>query len=118
MASAPELPPETAEPPYYAVIFRSRRTDSDISGYEQLADQMVELAEQQPGFLGLRSFRNEDGQGVTISYWQDRESIARWGAHAEHLQAQQRGREEFYSEFTLEICEVQQVRRKSFRKHS
>jgi len=118
MSRAAELPPDIAEPPYFAVIFRSRRTDSDTSRYQHLAEQMVELAAQQPGFLGVRSFRNDDGEGVTISYWQDREAIAGWGLHAEHMQAQQRGREEFYSEFTLEICEVQHVRRMASDQHS
>ena len=118
MSNVPERPPESVDPPYVAVIFRSRRAGGDSSAYQYLAELMTDLAAQQPGFLGVRSFRNEDGEGLTISYWRDRESIAEWGAHAEHLQAQQRGRTEFYSEFTLEICEVQQVRRMSSRPHS
>ena len=35
----------TPKPPYYAVIFTSFRTDVD-EGYEEMANQMVELAQQ------------------------------------------------------------------------
>ena len=30
---------------------------------------MLELARQQPGFLGVESARGEDGFGITVSYW-------------------------------------------------
>jgi hypothetical protein len=44
----------TPDPPYYAVIFTSLRTEGD-HGYGQMADRMLELASQQPGFLGVES---------------------------------------------------------------
>ena len=49
---------KTPTPPYYAVIFSSIRTEED-SGYGETAERMVELAHQQPGFLGVESARNE-----------------------------------------------------------
>ena len=52
----------TPEPPYYAVIFTSLRTEGD-QGYGAMAERMVELAAQQPGFLGVESAR--DGLGIT-----------------------------------------------------
>jgi len=39
-------------PPYYAVIFSSTRTDRD-EGYLEMAIQMENLAKEQPGFLGV-----------------------------------------------------------------
>lgn len=59
---------KTPPAPYYAVIFTSLRTDGD-HGYEQAATRMVELAREQPGFLGVESARGEDGLGITVSYW-------------------------------------------------
>jgi hypothetical protein len=53
-------------PPYYAVIFTSRRTEGD-NGYSQMADRMDVLAAQQPGFLGVESVRSADGIGITVS---------------------------------------------------
>lgn len=55
------------EKPYYAVIFTSERTEGD-HGYDAMAKQMIELASQQPGFLGVDSVRNERGVGITVSY--------------------------------------------------
>ena len=56
----------TPEPPYYAVIFTSLRTDGD-RGYGAMSERMLELAAQQEGFLGVESAR--DDIGITVSYW-------------------------------------------------
>ncbi len=52
----------TPEPPYYAVIFTNIKNGID-EGYAEMADKMVELGSQQPGFLGIESVR--DGLGIT-----------------------------------------------------
>src|SRR5262245_238325 len=87
----------TPDPPYYAVIFTSRRTEVE-EGYGDTSARMIELASQQPGFLGVESARGEDGLGITISYWESEEAIANWRRHAEHRVAQSRGIEQWYSE--------------------
>ena len=40
------------EPPYYAVIFSSRRTEGD-HGYAAMSERMVEMALAQPGCLAV-----------------------------------------------------------------
>lgn len=55
-ALAKALIAQTPRPPYYAVIFTNLRTEGD-KGYAEMADRMVELAAQQPGFLGIESAR-------------------------------------------------------------
>jgi heme-degrading monooxygenase HmoA len=97
--------------PYYAVIFTSVRTDIE-EGYAEMAQLMVDLASLQEGFLGVESARNEIG--ITVSYWKDLESIAKWKENAEHLIAQQLGREKWYESFTTRICLVE--REYSFKK--
>lgn len=94
----------TPAPPYYAVIFTSLRTGGD-QGYGAMAGRMVELAAQQPGFLGVESAR--DGLGITVSYWADLESIAAWKQNAEHLVAQHLGRERWYADFRTRIARVE-----------
>ncbi|MEB8285450.1 antibiotic biosynthesis monooxygenase [Aeromonas veronii] len=94
----------TPEPPYYAVIFTSLRTDED-AGYGAMAERMVELAQQQSGFLGMESAR--DGVGITVSYWRDLESIRHWKAELEHKEAQRLGREKWYSAFKTRIARVE-----------
>lgn len=94
----------TPKPPYYAVIFTSLRTEGD-HGYADMADKMVQLASEQPGFIGIESAREE--VGITVSYWQDLESIKQWKANAEHLVAQKLGREQWYSSFKTRIAKVE-----------
>ena len=94
----------TPAPPYYAVIFTSLRTEGD-QGYGAMAERMVELAAQQPGFLGVESVR--DGLGITVSYWADLESIAAWKANTEHLEAQRLGRAQWYAGFKTRIARVE-----------
>lgn len=91
--------------PYYAVIFTSIRTDDDAAGYAAMAARMEALSAGQPGFLGMESARN--AIGITVSYWTDLESIARWKAHVDHLEAQHLGREKWYAQYTVRIARVE-----------
>ena len=65
----------TPNPPYYAVIFTSIRTEGN-KGYSETADKMIESTSKQEGFLGVESARNE--LGITVSYWKDLNSIKKW----------------------------------------
>jgi heme-degrading monooxygenase HmoA len=95
---------QTPAAPYYAVIFTSIRTEVD-EGYGEMADQMVELAKKQPGYLGHESAR--DGLGITVSYWESLEAIRNWKMVSEHLFAQRMGREKWYSTYKTRICLVE-----------
>ena len=95
---------KTPQPPYYAVIFTSVRTEGD-KGYAETAARMLELATLQPGFLGVESAREE--LGITVSYWSDLQAIKHWKANAEHLVAQKKGRELWYSDFRVRIAKVE-----------
>ena len=95
---------DTPTPPYYAVIFTSKR--SDVSDdYSEVADRMVELAGQEEGFLGIESVREE--YGITVSYWKDLESISRWKDNIEHKVARERGREEWYLHFKVRVAKIE-----------
>ena len=95
------------ETPYYAAIFTSIRTDSDDAGYAAMAERMVELASQQPGFLGVESARGNDGVGITVSYWESLEAIRLWREQAEHRLAQATGRSTWYRQYRLRVCRVE-----------
>ena len=98
----------TPEPPYYAVIFSSQRCDGD-AGYGAMAERMIELAADQPGFIGVESARGNDGFGITVSYWASTQAIADWKANAEHLAAQDRGRRDWYEHFELRVALVERA---------
>lgn len=95
---------QTPQPPYYAVIFSSVRTDV-ADGYGDTAGRMIELAHEQPGFLGVESARNE--LGITVSYWESLDAIRAWRQNAEHRIAQQTGRSHWYTAYKTRICKVE-----------
>jgi heme-degrading monooxygenase HmoA len=94
----------TPTPPYYAVIFTSIRTSID-EGYGQMAETMVTLAQQQPGYLGHESAR--ETIGITVSYWKDLEAIRAWKTNLDHLMAQRIGKEKWYASYKTRICLVE-----------
>lgn len=102
---------ETPTPPYYAVIFSSKLSDN-TAGYLAMAERMLMLAAEQPGFLGVESVR--DAMGITVSYWSSREAIVAWQQQAEHRQAQQLGRDQWYQDFRVRIARVEQDYSKIF----
>lgn len=91
-------------PPYYAVIFTSLRTPHE-HGYEAMADQMSMLVQQQSGYLGHESAREE--VGITVSYWDSLEAIRKWKQQADHIQAQLSGRSHWYEAYKVRICRVE-----------
>lgn len=97
----------TPEPPYYAVIFTSRRNSADADGYAHMAEAMAALAARQPGYLGMESVRGADGAGITVSYWASEEAIRAWKRVAAHLEAQRAGRERWYADYTTRVARVE-----------
>jgi heme-degrading monooxygenase HmoA len=101
-------PASTPEPPYYVVIFTSRRDEQPNDGYSPTAERMFELAAQQPGFLGYDT-ANSDGLGITVSYWRTESAIAGWKADTEHLDAQRHGRARWYESFEMRVARVERA---------
>lgn len=97
----------TPKPPYYAVIFTSLRSDKETEAYGKMAEQMVKLAQEQPGFLGVESARDAVGFGITVSYWDSQESIRRWKEESRHKVAQEKGRSDWYEQFFARVCVVE-----------
>lgn len=99
---------QTPGPPYYVVIFTSRRTEGD-NGYAKMADQMEALVRLQPGFLGVDSARSPDGFGITTAYFADSASILAWKQNAEHLHAQKFGGELWYEHYEVRVAKVERA---------
>lgn len=99
---------QTPAPPYYAVIFSSQRRKADPA-YDQAAEYMIDLARQQPGFLGVESARGADGFGITVSYWSSEAAIVAWKQHAEHRAIRERGRNDWYQHFHTRVSKVERA---------
>lgn len=99
--------PQSESTPYYAVIFSSQHTNVDQTQYESMAKRMEELASNMPGFIGIESTKNHNGFGITISYWKNLESILLWKNHPEHINAQNMGKEKWYSAYNLRVAKIE-----------
>ncbi len=89
-----------------AVIFISRRSQSDPDGYAGAAAEMESAVVKSPGYIGHDSVSSADGAGITVSYWQDEASAAIWRSHARHAEVREEGRERWYHRYRLVVAEV------------
>ncbi len=99
---------EERKPPYFAVIFTSMLKPGQ-AGYGAMAEKMASIVSQQKGFLGFDSARGGDGLGITVSYWESRDSIRAWKEVLEHREAQARGRD-WYGHYNIRVAQVEEDR--------
>ena len=97
------------------VLFRSKLVDAP-DGYADMAQEMLALAKTMPGFVDVKAFKADDGERLTLVWWEDEETLRGWRTNARHLVAQKAGRERWYEYYTIEVAEVQ--RSKTFARHN
>ncbi|HEY4799770.1 MAG TPA: DUF4188 domain-containing protein [Bacteroidia bacterium] len=95
------------EKDYYAVIFSSTKED-DLNGYYELDDQLMEMAKEDPGFLGWENVKNGN-QSIFISYWSDMEAINRWRTNETHMEAKKQF-SKWYKRLLSQICKVEHTK--------
>lgn len=89
----------------YIVSFISLMS-SETRGYDQAADQMMQAVQSQSGFIAAYSARNEQGVGITNSYWSSLEAISAWKADGAHMAIQNKGKNLWYQWYQLQVCEI------------
>ncbi len=87
------------------VLFRSRLTAQAGDDYVRVAERLEELAAAMPGFVSFKTFTAADGERVSIAEFESEEAILAWYRHPEHLAAQREGRERFYEEYRIQVCQ-------------
>jgi len=97
------------KPDYFAVIFTSTLVDQNDPVYHKFSNQMQGEIQKTLGFLGMETYREATGKGVTISYWESKKAIQQWKENAKHLLAQQYGKAHAYSQFEIKICRVERA---------
>ncbi|MEU5347294.1 MULTISPECIES: antibiotic biosynthesis monooxygenase [unclassified Streptomyces] len=106
------MPVAAYEPPYYAVVFTSVKTeeggrDGVPGGYGETNERMEELVEKIPGYLGMDYAGSPGGLSITVGYFRDADAVEEWRTNAEHRAAQKRGRAEWYERYTLHVAKVE-----------
>lgn len=95
------------EPKEVVVIFKLHLRDgADEAAYRATSRRMHELVEHWPGFLSIKEFTGEDGEVVDIARFRDEDSLEAWRREPEHLEAQRRGRDEFYDRYHIQALKV------------
>ena len=87
-------------------VFRSRLRADSGDEYRDTAARMEALARTMPGFLEFKVFTADDGERASIILFDTAEHQAAWRHHAEHVEAQRRGREAFYERYDITVAEV------------
>ncbi len=87
-----------------AVIFRSRLSPDVDEDYAKRPPEMFGYAPKMPGFRSVKSCTAEDGESLALVEFDTTEQLEALPKHAAHLQAQREGRDEFYSEYRLQVC--------------
>ena len=89
----------------YVVIFKAQIKELDAE-YVQMAQQLREKALTQFKCKQFESIA-ENGFEIALSYWDSLDDIQAWHRDAEHQAAQRIGKEKWYENFSVEICEIQ-----------
>ncbi|MBQ0847696.1 antibiotic biosynthesis monooxygenase [Streptomyces sp. BH-SS-21] len=107
-SSLSPVPVGAYDPPYYAVVFTSVKTqDGEFGEYGATNERMEELVREIPGYLGMDHAGSPGGLSVTVGYFRDADAVEEWRSNAEHLAAQKRGRAEWYQRYTLHVAKVE-----------
>jgi len=89
------------------VVFRARRTpEGDGQEYRQWFLRMSELARKMPGYISHKGYVAEDGERLTLFEWGSADTLRAWATHPEHLPVQELGRQKFYTQYHLQVCEL------------
>lgn len=89
------------------VLFRSKLVPTaSQTGYDEMAKEMDDLARTMPGFVDVKSFKAEDGERLTVVWWQDETTLRAWREQARHRVAQRTGREKWYEYYKMDVAEV------------
>lgn len=86
-------------------IFRNRVRPEAAQDYAAWAARMEALARAMPGYISDKTFTAEDGERVSVHEWESAEALRAWREHPEHLKAQAMGREAFYEDYTVYVCD-------------
>ena len=96
------------------VVFRARRTpDGQGKEYKRWFLRMSELARKMPGYISHKGYVADDGERLTLFEWESADTLRAWATHPEHLPVKKLGRQKFYTEYHLQVCEL--VRELKFR---
>lgn len=92
------------------IVFRSKLTPTAGDDYANMAQAMAAHARTFKGFVDMKAFKAEDGERLTMVWWEDQETLQVWASDAKHRAAQELGRQKWYEYYKIEVAEVIRAR--------
>jgi heme-degrading monooxygenase HmoA len=91
-----------------AVIFEFTPAPGRFADYMALVGELRPELEKAEGFISLERFESitVPGKFVSLQFWRDEQSIARWRNLQQHREAQKRGRGGILASYRLRIAGV------------
>jgi heme-degrading monooxygenase HmoA len=90
------------------IIFRARvRADADMAAMTALGERVSAIAGTMPGLISYRDYTAADGENVTVVEFASEPELLAWRDQPEHRAAQERGRREFFADYTIQVCRVE-----------
>lgn len=87
-------------------VFRSRLRADAGDEFAHTAAEMERYAREVPGFVDFKEFVADDGERVALVTFASRAAHDSWREDARHRAAQDRGREHWYAEYRIQVCEL------------
>jgi len=91
------------------IVFRTRMRPVPQEEMGAMWVELCQLAASMPGYVSHKEFQAEDGEVATIIEFNSLDELAAWREHARHKVAQQRGRDEWFSEYRIQVCTVERA---------
>jgi len=93
----------------YAVIFEVEIKEGQQDAYLNIATQLKEQLVEMPGFISIERFESlvNEGKLVSLSFWEDEESLIHWKKNVDHLAAQTKGRDSIFKDYRIRIANVE-----------
>ncbi|MDK1287927.1 antibiotic biosynthesis monooxygenase family protein [Pseudoalteromonas umbrosa] len=91
-----------------AVIFEVTLKPESNDAYFDIAAELKNLLVKQAGFISIERFVNVSypNRYLSLSFWDNKESVLGWREQFEHKRAQALGKAELFVDFRLRVANV------------
>jgi heme-degrading monooxygenase HmoA len=92
----------------HVVIFEVEPEYGRRQDYLDIAQRLRSELERVDGFISIERFESltNPGKILSLSFWRDEASVARWRSHEQHRTAQRAGRTGIFRDYRLRVAAV------------
>jgi heme-degrading monooxygenase HmoA len=92
----------------YAVIFEVEIAVGKKDQYLNIATKLKEQLIKMEGFISIERFESliNEGKLLSLSFWEDENSLLKWKKNIDHMAAQKKGRESIFKDYRIRVAEI------------